>query len=415
MMRARTAGSTLVFLALSAVTLMAAPARKGATSSATAKSSAPNDSDVVLARVGKETITRRTVAARLADIPDQYRGNYATPEGRRELIDRIIEERVWLQDAERAGIPQRPDVQQQLASQRRDLLIRTWVNEQMASNPAPTDSEAKAYYDAHQADFKVQATVGLRHIEVKTEAEARKVLGLAKAKDADWMKLVSTYSTDTTTRATGGSLGMVTKDGAFVALGPQPAIAESALKVSEGSIIGPFKTAKGWHVMKVDTSKPESIRPFDSVHTFITRTLTTQRQGAYYQEQIQKARARIGVSTDSTTIKDFLSARKTARELFQDAQQAGSPESRIDGYRKVVSEYPDSDIAPQAQFMVGFINSEELKKYDDAEKAFRELLARYPKSELATSAQWMVDHMRTEEAPSFPGVDSLAAGTHAGK
>ena len=51
--------------------------------------------------------------------------------------------------------------------------------------------------------------------------------------------------------------------------------------------------------------------------------------------------------------------------------------------------------------MVGFVNSEELKDYDEAEKAFRELLARYPKSELADSAKWMVEHMRTEEAPPF--------------
>jgi len=51
--------------------------------------------------------------------------------------------------------------------------------------------------------------------------------------------------------------------------------------------------------------------------------------------------------------------------------------------------------------MVGFIYSEEVKNYDEAEKAFRQLLKRYPDSELAASAQWMVEHMRTEEAPSF--------------
>ena len=75
----------------------------------------------------------------------------------------------------------------------------------------------------------------------------------------------------------------------------------------------------------------------------------------------------------------------------------------------MVESYPDADIAPQALFMVGFVYSEELKNYDEAEKAFRELLAKYPKSELTASAQWMVDHMRSEEAPNFPGADSLAA------
>ena len=63
-------------------------------------------------------------------------------------------------------------------------------------------------------------------------------------------------------------------------------------------------------------------------------------------------------------------------------------------------------MSPQSQFMIGFINSEELKNYDEAEKAFRELLRRYPKSELAESAHWMLDHMRTEEAPPFMNPDS---------
>ncbi|HVQ23942.1 MAG TPA: hypothetical protein VMV01_02145, partial [Planctomycetota bacterium] len=60
----------------------------------------------------------------------------------------------------------------------------------------------------------------------------------------------------------------------------------------------------------------------------------------------------------------------------------------------------------QALFMVGFINSEEKKDYDTAEKVFRELLQKYPKSELAASAQWMVDHMRTDEVPDFLHADS---------
>jgi peptidyl-prolyl cis-trans isomerase C len=411
MKHTRILGSAFVLLALSAVTLMAAPAKKPAVTRALA----PSDSDAVLVRVGKDVITRRTLNDRLQDIPEQYRANYTTPEGRQQLLDRMIEERVWMKDAESHGVPVRPDVQRQLASQRRDLVIRTWVNELMAANPAPSDSESKAYYDSHQDDFRVQANVTLRHIQLKTEAEARKVLGLAKAKGADWNKLVTQFSADSSTKSTGGSLGTATREGTFSALGAQPALAESALALPEGAIAGPYKTNKGWHVIKIESSKPESVRPFDSVHAFITRTLTQQRQGTYYQEQVQQARTRIGVTPDSTVIKGFLSAKKSARELFQDAQQAGSPEARIEGYRKVVADYPDADIAPQAQFMLGFINSEELKKYDEAEKAFQELLAKYPKSELAASARWMVDHMRSEEAPNFPGADSVAASPAAGK
>ena len=413
MKRVRLLGVALLLLTLSAVTLLAAPAGKPA---ARAKSvAAANDSDAVLARVGKEVITRRTLSDRLMEIPDQYRANYQTPDGRKQLLDRLIEERVWLQDAEANGVAARPDIQRQIVTARRDLLVRTWVNEALAANPAPSDSEAKVYYDAHHEDFRSPASVNLSHIMVKTEAEAKKVLALAKVKDADWKLLVTKFSTDSLTRGNAGNLGSVGKEGMFVALGAQPALAESAMALGEGRIGGPYHTAKGWHVIKVDSDKPEATRTFDQVRTFIVRTLTQQKQGSFYQEVLGKARARIGVTPDSTAIKNYLSAKKSARELFQDAQQAGAPQAKIDGYHAVVATYPDADIAPQAQFMSGFVYSEELQKYDDAEKEFRALLAKYPKSELAASAQWMIDNMRTKEAPSFPGADSIAVGMPAGK
>jgi peptidyl-prolyl cis-trans isomerase C len=417
MKRVRVLGLTLILLSVGAVSLMAAPAKKPAAAKKTVGAAAVNDSDVVLARVGNEVITRRTIAERLLEIPDQYRANYMTPEGRQQILDRVIEEKVWLNDAAAHGVPKRPEIERQLASQRRDLLIRTWINELMASNPAPSDSEAAAYYEAHAEEFRTPANVHVRHIQLKSEADAKKVLALAKAKGADWAKLVTTWSQDTLTKTNAGDLGTVTSDGGFVALGAQPALAESAMALGTGGIGGPFKTNKGWHVLKVDSYQADAVRPLDQVRSFIVRQLAQQRSTSFYQELLGRAKANSKVVTDSAAMRSYMSTRKSAREMFQDAQQAGAPQARIDAYRRLVAEWPDADITPQAAFMVGFIYSEELKDYDSAEKAFRELLAKYPKSELAASAQWMVDHMRTEEAPSFsPGeADSSAPAAAPGK
>lgn len=414
MTRARVLGSTLLMLLVGAASLAAAPAKKGAAKPA-AKASA-NDSDAVLVRVGSDVITRRSLADRLAEIPDQYRATYSTPEGRQQLLDRMVEERLWLQDAEANGIGKRDEVVRQLAQQRRDLLIRTRINELMATNPAPSDADAQAYYDANPAEFHTPATVALRHIQLKTEADGRKVLGLAKAKGADWNKLVTTWTQDTLTRANGGSLGTVTREGGFAGIGAQPALAESAMALGEGRIGGPWRTDRGWHVVKVDTYRPDGSRPFDQVRSFIIRQLTQQRQQGFYQSELSKVRSRVGVKTDSTAVQSYLNTKKSARDLFTEAQGAGGPEQRIAAYRKVFETWPDDVLAPQAAFMVGFIYSEELKDYEKAEAAFRDLLGRYPKSELAASAKWMVEHMRTEEAPNFipMGADSTAAAAGKG-
>lgn len=396
--RAWAAFGLLLALAAPAPRGDAAPAAKPARTAP--RTPAVHDSNRVLVRIGKETVTRADLDRRISDLPEQVRANYSTPEGRRQLLDRVVEEKVWLQAATKKGVPERPQVKRQIEQQRRDFLIRTYVSEVMAQNAAPSDSEAHAYYDAHADDYRVPATVTVRHIQSRTQADSRRLLGWARSKQ-DWTKLVQRYSTDTLTRASGGALGTVTHEGIFSSLGTQPALAESAFALGAGKIGGPYRTERGWHVIKVEALKPEGTRPFEQVRAGILRQLGSQRSQEYYKAQLDVARAGVGVKSDSAAIESFLSQKKSARDMFQEAQNAGLAAKRVELYRKLLEEYPDSEVSAQAQFMIGFIYSEELKNYDEAEKAFRQLLRRYPDSELAASAQWMVEHMRTEEAPSF--------------
>lgn len=385
-----------------------AKSRKSATKT-TAKSAAARET--VLVRVGKDVITPRMVQARIDELPEQVRPNFTTPEGRQRLLDRMVEEKVWLETAVEKGVPERPEVRSQMEQARRDLLIRTYITELMAGNPAPSDAEAQAYYDAHQTEFRQPATVTLSHIQLKDEKTAQKVLKQARSGKPDWKTLVEKNSTDSLTRKTGGALGTVTREGIFAAIGSQPALAESAFALGTGNIGGPWRTERGWHIVKVDNVKPESVRPLEAVRGQILRTLGSKKSQDYYQTQLDQAKKSLNVRPDSAAIKGFISQRKTAREMFNEAQSAGAPGERISGYRKVLAEYPDSDVSPQAQFMIGFIQSEELKDYDAADASFKDLVARYPKSELVPSARWMIDHMRKEDAPQFMNLESDTSHT----
>lgn len=403
----------VMLAALAAGVVVAAPPKAATARRTTAKPAAAviNDSDRVLVRIGSDVITPRMLAARLQELPEQYRPQYSTPEGKRQLLDRLIEEKAWMRDAEANGVTKRPDVILQLEAQRRDLILRTWVQEVMAKNPAPSDSEATAYYQAHLDEWRTPGTVTMRHIQLKSEADARRVLALARTKGQDWDRLAKTWSQDTLTRNAGGALGTTTREGGFASLGAQPALAESAMALGNGAIGGPYRTDRGWHVIKVDAVREESVRDFEQVRSFITRQLQQERTQRYYQDQVEAVKQRHRVVSDSSAVDRWLSARKSARELFQEAQAIADAPSRIDAYRRIVDEYPDADVTPQALFMVGFIQSEELRDFDAAERVFRELLQKYPSSELATSAQWMVEHMRTETVPDFMHGDSTATGS----
>ena len=369
--------------------------------------------DSVLVRVGSDIITTGQVQRRLEELPEHVRPQFTTPEGRQRLVDRLIEEKVWLTAATKKGVDKRADIRKQIEQARRDLLIRTYINELMADNAPPSDSEATRYYEQHPEEFRTPATVTISHIQSKTEAESKRVRQWAK--NQDWSKLAKRYSADTLTRERAGTLGPVTREGVFGHLGKQAALAESAFAVGEGKIGGPYRTDRGWHVIRVESVKPDDVRPFDQVRGGIIRQMGSRRSQDFYAAKLAEVKASLGVKVDSAAIQKFVSQKKTARELFNEAQAAGGAAERIEGYRKVLAEHPDSDVAPQAQFMIGFIQSEELRDYDAAEASFKAVLARFPKSELTASAKWMLEHMRSESAPGFMnlGADSARANTPA--
>ena len=86
----------------------------------------------------------------------------------------------------------------------------------------------------------------------------------------------------------------------------------------------------------------------------------------------------------------------TPEELFQAAMDSKDSHQRIAIYEELIKKFPESKFASQAQFMIGFIHSEELADYDKAEAAFKIIVKKYPDSELLDSARWMIENMRDE-------------------
>lgn len=68
-------------------------------------------------------------------------------------------------------------------------------------------------------------------------------------------------------------------------------------------------------------------------------------------------------------------------------------EKAVTIFRKIHDEYPESTYAPTGLFMAGFINANELQKFDEATKLYNQFLVEYPDNELASSAQAELDNM----------------------
>lgn len=403
----------LVGLAALALIVGAAGAQAKEKKGGAGKAAAADTADV-LAWVAGTPITKADLEGRLSELSPQYRQQFSTAEGKKQLLDRMVEEKVWTLAAEKAGVPERPEVKRQVEQSRMNIVVRAYLTEVMQTAPAPSDSLITAYYEAHksEAQFEMPAARQIRHIQVATEREAKGVLAQL-TRGADFAALAKQLSTDAATKDAGGDLGRVERLGPFGALGRQPALAETAFAAALRAPIGPIHSTVGWHVLEVTDTIPAVPQPLENVRPRLTQMLSRQAQEDFYRQQLDQQKAADGFRWNQAAVDSFLYGRKTAAELFREAQDAPDADARIAGYEQVVALYPQSEQAPQAQFMAGFIYSEDKKDYDKAEAAFRKLLSDYPKSELKNSAQWMLDNMRSDAVPNFelPGGVKRAPAT----
>ena len=394
-------------------TVKSATGRSATGKSASASAKSGDSGSTVLARVGNAAITLADYDARLAELPPQYKAQFTTPEQKRNFIDRLLEERVWLETALKAKVDQRPEVQRQVENYRRDTLIRMYLGEAMKNAPPPSDSLVSVYYQEHLPEFTTQEQIQVRQIQVADEKTAKKVKE-ELAKGGDFTALAKKYSTDAVTKDKGGDLGPISKNGFFGSLGHQQALADSAFAAPLHSVRGPIQTGLGWHLIEITEKTPPRPRPLEEVKPLIVPKLTQQANQDFYQASLARAKAAVGLKRNEAAIDAAVNAKKSAVDMFRDAGEVPNVDDRIAAYRNVVNSYPESEYAPQALFMVGFVESEEKRDYDQAEKAFKDLLAKYPASELVSSAQWMLENMRSDKTPDFdlPG-DLGKASEHA--
>jgi peptidyl-prolyl cis-trans isomerase C len=226
---------------------------------------APKPADPVVLTVGSEKITQSQFEAIVDTLPEQQRGIVNSPEGRRQLAEKLAELKVLAQAARARKLDQDAGVKTKLALQADQVLASTMF--QNLGDAAPDEALIQAYYDKHKSEYEqVQA----RHILLRfqgsrvplrdgekdlTEQEA-----LAKIKDlrakivggAKFADVAKAESDDTGTGEQGGDLGKVLR-GMTV-----PEFEKAAFEQKVGEIGEPVKTQFGYHLILVEAHDVKS-------------------------------------------------------------------------------------------------------------------------------------------------------------
>ncbi|MCV2363420.1 peptidylprolyl isomerase [Paucibacter sp. DJ1R-11] len=205
-----------------------------------------------------------------------------TPELENQVKDEVVLREIFMQEAEKRGIPASADYKAQMELARQSILIRELFADHAKKNPV-TDADAKAEYDKFKAQNSGEE-VRARHILVEKEEDAKALIAQIKA-GGKFEELASKNSKDTGSAANGGDLDFA-KASSYV-----PEFAEAITKLKKGEMTDtPVKTQYGYHIIKVEDTREAQFPAFDDVKAQIVQRLQQQKVGAYQQELKSKAK-----------------------------------------------------------------------------------------------------------------------------
>ena len=172
----------------------------------------------------------------------------------------------------------------QLKTYIKNSLTGQKLYQKIIGKVAPTTAQMQAYYNANKSQFDQPATRTVRHVLVKTKAEALKVQALLAADNttANWIKVAKQYSTDTGTKSSGGNLGPIHK-GQMV----KP-FEDAAFAAKIDTVSAPVHSQYGWHVLEVTKITPAQKSTFASAESSIKSTLTSQMQSNTWKSWLAK-------------------------------------------------------------------------------------------------------------------------------
>jgi len=218
-------------------------------------------------------------------------------------------------------------------------------------------------------------------------------------------------SIDKCSATDGGLLGYFNPIGYVRCLDSQrgPEFAKHAFEL-EANDVGPvFQWEDSWGFIKVHEKTTERAEPFDRVRDRIVARLRPTFSDSLLEAEVAKLRGKIKVEIFVDLDKEL--AGKSAEDLMKLATESGDPHDKIEYYRALLRKYPHYERADEAQFMIGFVYSEDLQDFESAKREYEKVLSDYSGSKLQDSATYMLQNMGHGHMPEFEDVPKPGAAS----
>ncbi|MGZ5054854.1 MAG: peptidylprolyl isomerase, partial [Methylobacter sp.] len=240
-----------------------------------------------------------------------------------KLVEELVQRELLVQDAIQKQLDKSPEFIAQLEAAKKALLTQAELQNYIKANPV-TDEEIKAEYDS-----KVAAEKGTeykaRHILVKTEAEAKKLIAELD-KGADFAKLANKHSLDAKESQNGGDLGW------FSAAQMVAPFSEAVAKLEKGKYSKePVKTQFGYHVILKEDERPVTPPPLEAVKEQLTPYMQRKKVQGMIEGLRKQAKVEILVPLTEEKPKTEAAPAPAEQPAAESASPAAEPAKPTEG------------------------------------------------------------------------------------
>jgi peptidyl-prolyl cis-trans isomerase SurA len=189
------------------------------------------------------------------------------------------------------------------------IISRVQQNEVM-SKIAVNDEEARAYYEAHKAEFTSARTITLREIFVNVPGDGQSV-NVGRDEEArnringirqralsgeNYEKLAAALS-DAPSKANGGLIGPLS----VADLSPELQKLLEAMK--PGDITQPLRGARGFQILKLESATAAETKPFEEAREEISNKVFTDKRRDEFEKYLKKMRAQAIIEWKNADVK----------------------------------------------------------------------------------------------------------------
>ena len=252
----------------------------------------PVPDDTVVATVDGKDVTAGEIRQRMAFMPNEFIQLFQQNPG--YAVQQLFMLRYLSDEAEKAKLGEQSPLKEQLAFMRANSMASAMISHEHNFYPV-SNQQLKEFYDKNQARYQ-QAKIKVISITFKpaepivgtvpsdksledvaraisqggssqtqrTEADARKLAeDLVKQirGGADFAKLVSEYSEDSTSKAAGGDFGVVNINSSYSA-----DVKKAVLSLKPGEVTDPLQQPNAFYIIRVEE---KTIQPMSEVTTSI--------------------------------------------------------------------------------------------------------------------------------------------------